>query len=633
MALTTPARAGASRWPGGARLPRAFHALALILAAIFTWAWPLSASAKADDCAKARLSDIGWTDITATTALAAEVLHGLGYEAHIELLSLPVTFESLKNGDIDVFLGNWMPAQADSIKPYFEGGAVVDLGENLEGALFTFAVPSYVAEAGVKSAADLAAHKAELKGRIHGIGPGAAANRMVLGLIEHDTYGLHGWKLVESSEQGMLGEVRRAVANKEWIVFFGWKPHPMNSQLAMSYLADPLETWGPGGGASTVHTVANKGFSERCPNLVKLFQNIKLTPEIEGELMGRILDEKLSPEATARAWLEAHPAELAAWTRGMEPARGSEKGNAPERRGKATGEASSREGAAPKDARPTTSPPRKLPIGSWIERGIRFLTAHFTGELRGISRAVTWLLEGSVSLLLRVPPWGLITGAALLAYLRKRGLTLSLSILGGGLLIWNLGYWQPMIETLSLVLMATSISVLIGVPTGILAARRPRFYAGLRLLLDLMQTIPTFVYLIPTLMLFGLGVVPGLLSTVVFVLPAPIRLTYLGVTSVPREMIEAGEAFGARPLQILVKIELPYARAAILEGVTQALMLSLSMVVVAALVGAGGLGSSVVRALNTVDVGQGFEAGLVIVILAILLDRMFKHPGRARSFS
>ncbi len=148
-----------------------------------------------------------------------------------------------------------------------------------------------------------------------------------------------------------------------------------------------------------------------------------------------------------------------------------------------------------------------------------------------------------------------------------------------------------------------------------------------------MQTIPTFVYLIPTLMLFGLGVVPGLLSTVVFVLPAPIRLTYLGITSVPREMIEAGQAFGARPMQLLLKIEIPYALPAIMEGVTQALMLSLSMVVVAALVGAGGLGSPVVRALNTVDIRQGFEAGLVIVILAILLDRTFKHKQPQRTFS
>ncbi|ATB33333.1 glycine betaine ABC transporter substrate-binding protein [Melittangium boletus] len=572
----------------------------------------LPMSAMADDCTRVRISDVGWTDVSATTALAVEVLRDLGYEGHVELLSLPVTFVGLGNGDIDVFLGNWMPAQTDAIKPYMEGGQVVDLGVNLEGALFTFAVPTYVWEAGVKSAADLAARKAEFKGRIHGIAPGSAANRMVLDLIQQGTYGLEGWKLLESSEQGMLGEVRRAVASGEWIVFFGWAPHPMNSQIAMKYLGDPLEKWGVGGGASVVHTVANKGFVERCPNLVKLFQNMKLTTEIEGELMGRILDDKLSPEQAAREWLRAHADQAAAWTLGVRPAR---------------------EVAASATAETSLVPAHTLPLGDWLERVIQFITAHFTEELRGISQAVTWFLESSVHLLLRVPPLVLIGATALLTYARRRGIALAVSIAAGGFLIWDLGYWQPTVETLVLVLMATALSLLLGIPLGIAAARFPRFYAVLRLLLDLMQTIPTFVYLIPTLMLFGLGVVPGLLSTVVFVLPAPIRLTYLGITSVPREMIEAGEAFGARPLQLLMKIELPYARTAIMEGVTQALMLSLSMVVIAALVGAGGLGSRVVRALNAVDIRQGFEAGLVIVILAILLDRMFKLPARQHPLS
>jgi glycine betaine/proline transport system substrate-binding protein len=413
----------------------------------------------------------------------------------------------------------------------------------------------------------------------------------------------------------MLGEVKRAVANKEWIVFFGWSPHPMNSQLPMKYLADPLEKWGPGGGASTVHTVANKHFVERCPNLVKLLRNMKFTPQLEGELMGRILDDKLPPEQAAREWLHAHPAQVAEWTRGVRPAR----------------EVVASTLAV--EEIPAAVPAHTLPLGDWLERGIRFITTHFTGELRGVSQAITWLLESGERVLLRIPPWVLIGATALLTYARKRGLALSVAIAAGGYLIWDLGYWQPTLETLVLVLMATALSLLVGVPLGIASARLPRFYAVLRLLLDLMQTIPTFVYLIPTLMLFGLGVVPGLLSTVVFVLPAPIRLTHLGLTSVPREMIEAGEAFGARPLQLLWKIELPYARTAILEGVTQALMLSLSMVVIAALVGAGGLGSRVVRALNAVDIRQGFEAGLVIVILAILLDRMFRLPARQRSLS
>jgi ABC-type proline/glycine betaine transport system permease subunit len=190
------------------------------------------------------------------------------------------------------------------------------------------------------------------------------------------------------------------------------------------------------------------------------------------------------------------------------------------------------------------------------------------------------------------------------------------------LFIMNQGYWLATIETLSLVLVSALLSMLIGVPVGIAAAHHPRFYESLRPVLDLMQTLPTFVYLIPTLVLFGLGVVPGLISTVIFALPAPIRLTHLGISSVPRPLLEAGEAFGATRLQLLWKVELPSASQTIIAGITQCIMLSLSMVVIAALVGAGGLGVPVVRALNTVQVGMGFEAGFAIVLLAIVLDRV-----------
>ncbi|MEY4091047.1 MAG: choline transporter permease subunit, partial [Pseudomonadota bacterium] len=173
---------------------------------------------------------------------------------------------------------------------------------------------------------------------------------------------------------------------------------------------------------------------------------------------------------------------------------------------------------------------------------------------------------------------------------------------------------------------STLVSVIIGVPLGIASAHRPWLYTALRPLLDLMQTIPTFVYLIPTLILFGLGVVPGLISTVIFAIPAPIRLTHLGITAVPKHLIEAGESFGATKRQLLWKVEIPSALPTIMAGITQCIMLSLSMVVIAALVGAGGLGKPVVRALNSVNIGMGFEAGLAIVILAIILDRVCKLP-------
>ena len=208
------------------------------------------------------------------------------------------------------------------------------------------------------------------------------------------------------------------------------------------------------------------------------------------------------------------------------------------------------------------------------------------------------------------------------AILLQRSWRLTLFVAAALLLIMNQGYWEAMLETLSLVLFSTLISTLIGVPLGVAAAHRPWLYRALHPVLDLMQTLPTFVYLIPTLVLFGLGVVPGLISTIIFALPAPVRLTHLGISSTPKPLIEAGEAFGATKWQLLTTIELPSAMPTIVTGITQCIMLSLSMVVIAALVGAGGLGVPVVRALNTVQVGMGFEAGFAIVLLAIILDRM-----------
>ena len=225
-------------------------------------------------------------------------------------------------------------------------------------------------------------------------------------------------------------------------------------------------------------------------------------------------------------------------------------------------------------------------------------------------------------------PLVLLALIAGLAWYLQRAVGLVVFVVLSLLLVINLGYWDETLETLALVLCATLACVLLGVPLGIAAAHRPWLAAGLRPLLDLMQTIPTFVYLIPTLILFGLGVVPGLISTVIFALPAPIRLTTLGIASVPRPLLEAGEAFGATRWQLLWKVELPSAMPNIMAGITQCIMLSLSMVVIAALVGADGLGKPVVRALNSVNIADGFEAGLAIVIVAIVLDRLCKQRVR-----
>ncbi len=268
----------------------------------------------------------------------------------------------------------------------------------------------------------------------------------------------------------------------------------------------------------------------------------------------------------------------------------------------------------------------KIPIGEAGEWLFDFLQLHFYWAFRALSDGLGFVIEGVNDGLQAVPPLLLIALLAVLAWVLHRNWKLPAAVAGFLLLVVNLGYWEATVETLTLVLFATTICMAVGVPLGIAAAHRGWLYAGLRPVLDLMQTIPTFVYLIPTLILFGLGMVPGLISTIIFAIPAPIRLTYLGVSSVPTQLLEAGQAFGATRRQLLWKVELPHALPTIMAGLTQCIMLSLSMVVIAALVGADGLGKPVVRALNSVNVEMGIEAGLAIVILAILLDRFCKQP-------
>ncbi len=269
----------------------------------------------------------------------------------------------------------------------------------------------------------------------------------------------------------------------------------------------------------------------------------------------------------------------------------------------------------------------KIPVGKVVGGFFDFLTENFAAFFDAVSEMLKFVIEGLTDLMLWCPPLILIALIAGFAYWLHRSTWLVVAVVGLLAFIINQGYWEPTIETLALVIFATIVCMIVGVPIGIAAAHRPWLYTLIRPVLDLMQTIPTFVYLIPTLILFGLGVVPGLISTVIFAVPAPIRLTYLGVSSVPKTLIDAGEAFGATKRQLLWKIELPHAMPTIMAGVTQAIMLSLSMVVIAALVGADGLGKPVVRALSQVRIEMGIEAGLAIVILAILLDRICKQPG------
>ncbi|MDM7850996.1 choline ABC transporter permease subunit [Pseudochrobactrum kiredjianiae] len=272
---------------------------------------------------------------------------------------------------------------------------------------------------------------------------------------------------------------------------------------------------------------------------------------------------------------------------------------------------------------------QKIPVGRTAKNAVTWLTDNLGWLFDGFAAIMQTLIDGLLTALRFPHPFILIAIFAAIAWgLQRKISTVVLTILGF-LFVLNQGYWDQTLETLTLVLSACFICMALGVPIGIATAHRPKLYATIRPILDLMQTLPTFVYLIPAIVFFGIGMVPGLLATAIFVLPAPVRLTHLGISSTPAHLKEAGEAFGASRRQLLWKIELPYAMPQILAGLTQTIMLSLSMVVIAALVGANGLGVPVVRALNSVNTALGFEAGLVIVVVAIILDRIFR-PGREK---
>ncbi|WP_378949357.1 choline ABC transporter permease subunit [Mesorhizobium sp. ANAO-SY3R2] len=264
----------------------------------------------------------------------------------------------------------------------------------------------------------------------------------------------------------------------------------------------------------------------------------------------------------------------------------------------------------------------KIPIGAWGKAFFTFLTDNFNTFFRGFSNGLNFLLNGMVDGLLYLPPVVVVALIALLAWYLQRSRGLAIGVALGLLFIINQGLWKQTVETLVLVVAAAAASMAIGVPLGIWAAHKPKVYRFMLPVLDLMQTLPTFVYLIPVLTLFGLGNAPGLIVTIIFVIPTAVRLTHLGVVSVPKAIIEAGQAFGATKRQLLWKVELPAALPTIMAGLTQCIMLSLSMVVFAALIGAGGLGTEINRALGSRKIDLGLEAGLAIVVLAIVLDRM-----------
>jgi glycine betaine/proline transport system substrate-binding protein len=268
-------------------------------------------------CAKSRFSDVGWTDITATTQIANQLLKGLGYQPQTSILSVAITFQSLQNGDIDVFLGNWMPLQEPSQAPLVKGGKIDIAADNLTDGRIGFATSKAAYDAGLKTYADIAKFKDQLDGKVYGIEPGSGANGTISKMIADNTFGLGGFKLVESSEQAMLAETEHRIKEGKPVVFFGWQPHPMNVNLPMVYLEKGNDVFGPNDGGATVVTLTRAGYAKECPNVDRLLANLKFTSSIENVLMSDILDKGTEPAAAVRAWMKKNPAIVEKWLDGV----------------------------------------------------------------------------------------------------------------------------------------------------------------------------------------------------------------------------------------------------------------------------------------------------------------------------
>ena len=289
-----------------------------LMALVATAALPAMAfAAEPASCKKVRLSDVGWTDISATTGLTSTVLTALGYQPEVKVLSLPVTFTALSTDDLDVFLGLWMPSMAADIKPYDDSKTIDTVRVNLTGAKYTLATNKAGADLGITDFSKIAEHKKDLDGKIYGIEPGNDGNRLLLDMIGQDKFGVGTFELVESSEQGMLAQVTRADASGKPVVFLGWEPHPMNTQIQMTYLTGGDDVFGPNFGGAEVKTLTRAGYVAECPNVGKLLQNLAFTLPMENEIMGAILNDGEEPAKAAKAWLKANPDTATAWLDGV----------------------------------------------------------------------------------------------------------------------------------------------------------------------------------------------------------------------------------------------------------------------------------------------------------------------------
>jgi glycine betaine/proline transport system substrate-binding protein len=282
--------------------------------------WLPTAHADPASCATVKMGQPPWTDIRVTNAITGAVLKAIGYQQHLETLSVPIIYQALKTRQIDVFLGNWMPAQEHFVTAY--KGGFERLGTNLTGAKFTLAVPDYVAAKGVHSMADLNKYAAKFGDKIYGIDPGAPANKNISNMIASDAYGLKTWRLVASSEAGMLAQVSRAVARHQWIVFLAWEPNPMNVRYHLTYLEGGDKYFGPHYGEATVYTLGRPGFRQQCPNLAQFFSQLKFAVPMENTMMVPVAKGSVEPGPEASEYLKQHPALLQNWLQGVKTASG-----------------------------------------------------------------------------------------------------------------------------------------------------------------------------------------------------------------------------------------------------------------------------------------------------------------------
>ncbi|WP_207884840.1 choline ABC transporter substrate-binding protein [Pseudomonas sp. 30_B] len=285
----------------------------LLLAGALALGGPL-AHAENEACGTVKLADPGWTDIAVTNGVAAFLLEGLGYSVKIDTLSVPITYGGLRDGQVDAFLGNWMPAQQGFYDQFIASKQVTQLAKNLQGTEFTLAVPAYVWNAGVKTFADLDKHAEQFNRKVYGIGSGAPANQSIQKMIGGDEFGLGDWKLVESSEQAMLAEVGRAVKRERWVVFLGWTPHPMNVKYDMKYLTGGEKYFGSTG---SVFTLTRNGYAEQCPNSGKLLANLSFDLPMENAIMAEVLEKNVKNSDAVKAWIKANPQRLDQWLAGV----------------------------------------------------------------------------------------------------------------------------------------------------------------------------------------------------------------------------------------------------------------------------------------------------------------------------